>query len=123
MSKIVKFIYNSKEDLEKFQKLNLKNYQVEIYNESINKERKKAFMIKSSCGAAKIPFICIYKDNSLFKAFYQESGDSIDNFKKYLLGIKNPDKKMFKDFVIKCKNLDLTYNETINYLKEYYEQN
>ena len=57
MSKIVKFIYNSKEDLEKFQKLNLKNYQVETYNESINKERKKAFMIKSSCGAVKIPFI------------------------------------------------------------------
>ena len=123
MSKIVKFIYNLKEDLEKFQKLNLKNYQIETYNELIDKEKKKAFMIKSSCGAIKIPFICIYKDNSLFKAFYQESGDSIDNFKKYLLGIKKPDKKMFKDFAIKCKNLNLSYEETINYLKEYYEQN
>ena len=38
-------------------KENNKNYKVENYNESIDKERKKAFMIKSSCGATKIPFI------------------------------------------------------------------
>ena len=30
---------------------------------------------------------------------------------------------MFGDFAIKCKNLDLSYDETINYLKEYYDKN
>ena len=50
------------------------------------KDKKKAIMIKASCGTRLVPFVAVYDNNKeLIKAFYSEVGDcTTDNIIKYL---------------------------------------
>lgn len=60
--------------------------QTESYNEEYAKEKKKAFMIKASCGTRNVPFVSVYNDEKeLIKAFYQEDHTcNYDTITKYL---------------------------------------
>lgn len=70
--------------LEKFPEI-----EVETYNESHYKNKKKAIMIKASCGTKLVPFVAIYNNKELVKAFYSEVGDcTADNIIKYLNGVQ-----------------------------------
>lgn len=120
--KTIKFIYNSLEDLKIFQKLNLDKYNVETYSEKIYKERRKAHMIKSSCSASQLPFIAIYhEDGTIFKAFYQESGNSLEHLQRYITGKKKIAPKLFIDFILQCKNLNLSIKDIISNIQYYYD--
>lgn len=44
----------------------------ETYNEDNYKEKKKAIMIKASCGTRLTPFVAIYDDKELVKALYTD---------------------------------------------------
>lgn len=59
---------------------------VETFNEDNYKDKKKAIMIKASCGTRLTPFVAIYDENrELVKAFYSEVGEcTVDNVIKYL---------------------------------------
>lgn len=59
---------------------------VEMYNEDINKQKKKAIMIKASCGASLLPFCSVYnEDKELIKAFYSEVKEcTLINISNYL---------------------------------------
>jgi hypothetical protein len=87
----VKIVYN--EDCQPLQNRitahlwqNFPKIQVETYDESHYKDKKKAIMIKASCGTRLAPFVAIYDDSKeLIKAFYSETGDcTFDNIIKYL---------------------------------------
>lgn len=87
----VKIVYN--EDCQPLQNRitahlwqNFPKIQVETYDESHYKDKKKAIMIKASCGTRLVPFVAIYDDNKeLIKAFYSETGDcTFDNIINYL---------------------------------------
>lgn len=60
--------------------------EVETYDEEHYKDRKKAIMIKASCGTRLAPFVAIYNDSKeLVKAFYSEVGECVaENIIKYL---------------------------------------
>lgn len=60
--------------------------QVETYDESHYKDKKKAIMIKASCGTRLAPFVAVYDNNKeLIKAFYSETKDcTFDNIINYL---------------------------------------
>lgn len=62
------------------------NLVVETYDEDNYKDKKKAIMIKASCGTRLIPFVAIYNDKKdLLKAFYSEVKEcTSDNIIKYL---------------------------------------
>lgn len=74
-NKIVAYIW------EKFPKI-----EVETYDELHYKDKKKAIMIKASCGTRLVPFVAVYDNNKeLIKAFYSEVRDcTADNIIKYL---------------------------------------
>lgn len=57
------------------------NVSLEAYNESLYKERKKAFKIKGGFSARATPFAVLYNDeNKAIKAFYSEdSSCTLDN--------------------------------------------
>lgn len=87
----VKIVYN--EDCQPLQNRitahlwqNFPKIQVETYDESHYKDKKKAIMIKASCGTRLAPFVAIYDDNKeLIKAFYSETRDcTFDNIINYL---------------------------------------
>lgn len=87
----IKIIYN--EDCQPFQNKitaflweTYPKIQVETYDESHYKDKKKAITIKASCGARLLPFVAVYDSNKeLVKAFYSETGDcTFDNIVKYL---------------------------------------
>lgn len=67
--------------LERFPKI-----EVETYDELYHKDKKKALMIKASCGTRLVPFVAIYDNNKeLIKAFYSEVGGcTADNIIRYL---------------------------------------
>lgn len=49
---------------------------VETFNEDNYKEKKKAMMIKASCGTRFTPFVAVFNENKdLIKAFYSEVGE------------------------------------------------
>lgn len=58
----------------------------ESYNEDNYKEKKKAIMIKASCGTRLTPFVAVYnEDKDLVKAFYSEVGEcTLNSIIKYL---------------------------------------
>lgn len=62
------------------------NIKVETFNEDSFKDKKKAIMIKASCGTRLVPFVAIYdKDKNLVKAFYSDVKEcTMDNIIKYL---------------------------------------
>lgn len=64
----------------------LPGVEVETYDELHYKDKKKAIMIKASCGTRLVPFVAVYDDNKeLVKAFYSEVGDcTVNNIIKYL---------------------------------------
>lgn len=68
----------------------LPKVEVETYDELHHKDKKKAIMIKASCGTRLVPFVAVYDDNKeLVKAFYSEVGDcTADNVIKYLNGVQ-----------------------------------
>lgn len=60
-NKVVAYIW------EKFPKI-----EVETYDELHYKDKKKAIMIKASCGTRLVPFVAVYDNNKeLVKAFIQ----------------------------------------------------
>lgn len=63
---------------------------VETYDENHFKEKKKAIMIKASCGTRLAPFVAVYDNNKeLIKAFYSETKDcTFDNIVEYLNDIR-----------------------------------
>lgn len=64
----------------------LPGVEVETYDELHYKDKKKAIMIKASCGTRLVPFVAVYDTNKeLVKAFYSEVGDcTVNNIIKYL---------------------------------------
>lgn len=64
----------------------LPGVEVETYDELHYKDKKKAIMIKASCGTRLVPFVAVYDANKeLVKAFYSEVGDcTVNNIIKYL---------------------------------------
>lgn len=64
----------------------LPGVEVETYDELHYKDKKKAIMIKASCGTRLVPFVAVYDDDKeLVKAFYSEVGDcTVNNIVKYL---------------------------------------
>lgn len=64
----------------------LPGIEVETYDELHYKDKKKAIMIKASCGTRLVPFVAVYNDDKeLIKAFYSEVGDcTVNNIIKYL---------------------------------------
>lgn len=64
----------------------LPGVEVETYDELHYKDKKKAIMIKASCGTRLVPFVAVYDDDKeLVKAFYSEVGDcTVNNIIKYL---------------------------------------
>ena len=54
-------------------------------NEDYYKDKKKAIQLKSSCGTKLIPFVAIYDNKELVKAFYSEVSEcNVDNVSTYL---------------------------------------
>lgn len=57
----------------------------EFFNESNPKEVKKAWKYKGCAGARQLPFIGVFENNTLIKAFYAEDGSSEkSNFLQWL---------------------------------------
>lgn len=92
---VVKIVYN--EDSQPLQNMitaylweNFPKIQVETYDESHYKDKKKAIMIKASCGTKLAPFVVIYNDNKEpIKAFYSETKDcTYNNIIKYLNDVR-----------------------------------
>lgn len=65
---------------------NFNDIKVETFNEDNYKEKKKAVMIKASCGTRFTPFVAIFNDDrELVKAFYAEVGEcTVENIVEYL---------------------------------------
>lgn len=107
--KTIKFAYNDDEDLNKFLSiLGNRKFEVITYNENKYKDKKKAFSLKNKFGAKMLPFIVIEGSNDFLKVFYQESGDSLENLRNYLYGIKSIDLAPFKEFIQYCKDNDIS---------------
>lgn len=47
----------------------------DVYKEDDFRFKKKAYKLKSSCGAKALPFAALYDDKTLVKAFYSEVGE------------------------------------------------
>lgn len=61
------------------------NPMFEFINESNFKDLKKAWKYKNEASAKEVPFIGVYKDKELIKAFYKEDNSATqDNFYKWL---------------------------------------
>ena len=86
----IKVIYTDldtsfKDSLLSYIQTKLPESKVEAYEESYYKDRKKAITIKASCGARLTPFVAIYENGEIVKAFYSETKDcTFDNIKNYL---------------------------------------
>src|SRR5574344_915490 len=120
--KKIKFVSNFNEDLKRFNEINLEKYDVTIYNENIFKEQKKAFSLKNSFGAKKVPFIVIYnQDNTVFKTFYQESGDSIQDLYNYINGKKKSTTDIFTTFIKLCKKNNYLKEDVFHTLNKLYD--
>lgn len=67
-----------------------KENKVELYDEDFYKDRKKAMLIKISCGTKLSPMVAIYNDDKeLIKAFYKEDKtNDIEVIKKWLQTLK-----------------------------------
>lgn len=65
---------------------NYPKVQIETYDEDHFKDKKKAIMIKASCGTRLAPFTAVYDANKeLIKAFYSEVGEcTIENILNFL---------------------------------------
>ena len=123
--KTINFVYEDKLDLEKFNKIiePVKNkYNIEIYNELNNKERRKAIMIKSKFGARLNPFIGITNEGKILQGFYRESCDSLYHFERYLSNSKKVDPRIFIDFIDKCLELGLTKDIILYNIKQLCEE-
>lgn len=63
----------------------ISNPMFEFINESNFKDLKKAWKYKNDASAKEVPFIGVYKDKELIKAFYKEDNSATqDNFYKWL---------------------------------------
>lgn len=122
-NKIV-FLYNTPEDLQEFQKLNLKNYFLNVYNVDNAKEAKMSFKYCREFKVKRFPFILVYKENQLKKIFLQTiNNNALSEFIRYIHN--EPDLSLFKDmfasFIKKCKNHSISKNEVINLINKYYK--
>lgn len=122
-NKIV-FLYNTLEDLQEFQKLNLKNYTLDIYNIDNIKEFKLSLKYRKEFKVKRFPFILVYKENQLKKIFLQtNNNNALAEFIRYIHN--EPDLNLFKDmfisFINKCKNHSISKNEVINLINKYYK--
>lgn len=68
-----------------------KENKVELYDEDFYKDKKKAMLIKASCGTKLIPLVAIYNDEKeLIKVFYQEDkSNDIKVIKKWIQTQRN----------------------------------
>lgn len=82
---VAKIVYTDKcEDFKYY--LENKGIIVETYDENHYKEKKKAILIKASCGTKMTPFIAFYNDDKeLIKAFYgEDKSNKLNNIEKWL---------------------------------------
>lgn len=65
---------------------NIPSVRLETYDDMHFRDKKKAIMIKASCGTKMTPFAAVYNDNKdVIKAFYSETQEcTADNIIKYL---------------------------------------
>lgn len=106
--KTIKIAYNNNEDLNKLISIiGNRKYEVIAYNENKYKDKKKAFSLKNKFGAKMLPFIIIEGPNDFLKVFYQESGNSLENFRNYLYGVKSINLDPFKEFIQYCRDNDI----------------
>lgn len=78
----VKIAYNSDTnnvDIAQLLHVAEKNPIYEAYDENDYKQIKKAWKIKGSAAAKEVPFIGVFKDDRLIKAFYKEDGSAEDS--------------------------------------------
>lgn len=86
----IKVVYNnlSQDYAEKVTKLALgfdKDNSIELYNEDFYKDQKKAILIKASCGTRMTPFISIYDNKELIKAFYgEDNSNKLENLEEWM---------------------------------------
>ena len=87
MIKKIKIVYDNNTDMTEFDELiEFFSYiiQFEKLNKDNPKERKKALMTTSSCGAKVLPFAAVY-DPELIKAFYSEVGMNAKQIHEYIM--------------------------------------
>ena len=122
--KVVRFIYNQPEDFQKFQELAEKyQFQYEAYNENKGADKKKARVYKAACGAVMLPFISIYVDHKIKKAFYQDGNkNALEDFNNYLKGKKKLDLKPFQNLVNYFKEQLLELKEVLAILIQEYDK-
>lgn len=117
------FLYNTDEDLQKFQSLNTKGNEIKLLNINNPKDSKLAFKYTREYRVNKFPFILIYKGNKLKKIFIQHlHNDAMAEFVRY---INNEPKltsfnEMFFSFINKCKNHDISKQEVLHLINKYY---
>lgn len=77
----VKVIYssNNPEKVKELLYISKINPIIEIYDEQKAKDLKKAYKYKGAAGARETPFIGVYDDSKLIKAFYSEDGSANDS--------------------------------------------
>lgn len=83
---VIKFVYSDPIDKDRMiKKVFSKDFYLETYDEGSFKEKKLAYKVKGACAAKLTPFIAVYKDEELIKAFYSETGeDVIESLDKWL---------------------------------------
>lgn len=74
----VKIAYNKDSNIPDILKTASINPIFETFNEDNIKELKKAWKIKGTAAARQVPFIGVFKDNTLIKAFYAEDNSATD---------------------------------------------
>lgn len=79
-------VYNDKSVDLKDDLLNyFKFVEFKTLNEDLFKDKRKAIIAKSSCGAKISPFVSFHEDGKLIKAFYSDTGEcTLDLIAKYL---------------------------------------
>ena len=87
----VTIVYDNPQTIELFNIVpNKKDIYVEYLDIKSNKDKSKAFKLKSHWGARKNPFVVIEKDNKIEKVFYSEgSDDAVNQLIKWVNDSKN----------------------------------
>lgn len=85
----VKIAYDSKSQIPELLRVASFNPIFEAFNEDNMKEIKKAWKLKGAAAARQVPFIGVFEDNNLIKAFYAEDNSATDKnffewFEQYL---------------------------------------
>lgn len=79
----LKLVYNDSVDIHPF--TNALSGIMETYNEDVYNEKKNAWSIKNACGAREVPFVAVYVNGKIEKAFYSEANEcTLNNILEWL---------------------------------------